>query len=78
MSYGYFEQMKDIVPYAMLSIVMAICVYPISMLRIPNSIIIIIQILVGVIVYVILSVIFRVESFRYILEIGKSYLKNRA
>lgn len=77
MSYGYFEQMKDILPSALLAITMTICIYPISKLSASNSTIIFIQIILGMSVYAGLSAIFRVETFCYILRIGKSYLSKR-
>jgi O-antigen/teichoic acid export membrane protein len=77
MSYGYFEQMKDIIPYALLSIIMAACIYPISLLPIPNIITIILKIIAGISVYFTLSVIFGMESFQYIFEIIKNYKKSK-
>ena len=50
-------------------------VYPISILNINIYLMLIIQVAVGAVVYLGLSAIFKVESFKYILGIVKGFLK---
>ena len=74
LKYGYFEQIKDILPFIAMSAVMAGAVIGIGFIPINIYIKLVIQVLVGVVIYVALSAIFKVESFRYILNIIKPYL----
>lgn len=75
LNYSYFEQLKDIVPYIGLASLMAIIIYPISMLNWSDFVIIAIQVALGVTIYVIGSIIFRFDSFRYIYNILMNLLK---
>ncbi|MEE0138396.1 lipopolysaccharide biosynthesis protein [Fusobacterium ulcerans] len=73
LNYGYLEQIKDICPSLVLSLVMGCLIYPISMMKLNNLTIIIVQIILGVFVYIFLSYILKLECFIYIVKI----LKNR-
>ncbi len=75
LDYGYFEQLRDIIPYLFMAIFMGICVYFISYIDISYILILISQVLAGALIYLFLSVIFKVDSYLYILNIAKSYLK---
>lgn len=66
LDYSIAEQWKDIFPSFILSIVMGAIVYPIQFLPINNLFILFIQIIVGVIIYVGASVVFRLECFYYL------------
>ena len=71
------EQVKDIMPNIALACVMGVIVYPLKYLESNSLIILLIQIVAGGIVYVVGSVIFGLESFKYLLEIATSYIKKR-
>lgn len=71
LGYGYFQQVKDILPVLILTAVMGAAVYMVEFLNIGPMVTIVIQILVGMIVYLLGSVIFKFESFTYILTILK-------
>jgi len=73
--YGFIEQMKDVVPFWLMSAVMFVCVISVSLLRLPTIAELIVMVAVGVAVYVLLSVIFKVESFNYILNTVKPLIK---
>ena len=72
LGYSYFDQIKDMVPSFLLSCVMGIIIYPLSFF-ISNSLLLIsTQVLLGAVIYIVLSRIFRLESFMYILGIISS------
>lgn len=72
-NYSYKEQFRDVLPAMMLSIVMAIVVYPISLVDIPYFVMLLLEIGVGATVYIGLSFIFKLESYWYLLK----YIKSR-
>ena len=79
MNYSYLEQLKDILPGIGVAVLMGVCVksvefIPISM---PLIVTLIIQILVGVAVYILLSKLFKLESFEYLFDIVKPFIKKR-
>ncbi len=75
LGYTFKMQLKDILPSLIMSLVMFGAVYPISLLNINVWLMLIIQVVAGAIIYVALSAIFKVESFKYILSILKGFLK---
>jgi O-antigen/teichoic acid export membrane protein len=75
LNYSYFEQIRDILPNLLLSSVMAVIVYSISFLGFRMVVTLIVQILTGLIIYPLLSKIFKVGSFDYILDLLKMYVK---
>ena len=70
--YSYLEQIKDILPAFVMSIVMFLVVYMIGKLNFGNIILLVIQVLVGIVLYIALSVIFKVDSFKAILELVRN------
>lgn len=76
MNYSYFEQLRDLVPSAMLTLIMAIPVYLVNFLRVSDVVKLCIQIFLGVLIYLGLSWLFKVESFTYMLDILKKKLKH--
>lgn len=75
LNYSYFEQIHDIVPYILLSVIMALTVYPITFLNLNDITILAVQIILGVLIYVVGSIMFKLESFQYMLDILKNNLK---
>lgn len=75
LNYGVAEQMLDILPAFVLSVVMGIVIYPILLLHLSDIISIILMIFAGIIVYLIGSVAFRLDSFFYLLGIVQSFRK---
>lgn len=74
LNYHYFDQIKDIAPILITSIIMGVVVYFIGeFLSFSDFIVLAIQILVGAFVYVIESKLFHLDSFDYLLGIIKSY-----
>lgn len=64
--YGIKEQLFDVVPNWLLSVLMMLLVRLVSVLNLPVILELITMVLVGIVSYVAMSVLFRVESFFYI------------
>ena len=67
--------LQDIGPTLLLSLVMFGVVFPISFLDINIWLALAIQVVLGAIIYISISAIFKVESFKYILSLVKGILK---
>ena len=74
LDYSYPQQLMDMLPSIALSCVMGLCVYPIQFLGWSHWLTLPVQVLAGVAVYVLGSVIFRLDSFNYILSTLKRLL----
>lgn len=77
LGYGYVEQMKDILPSIALAAAMAAAVYPISLLNMPGLVILALQVAAGTVLYLLGSVVFRMEAFCYLLDLVKPYMTKR-
>lgn len=75
--YSYFEQMKDILPSFVLSLVMLGAVLAVGLLNLAPILLILVQIVTGVIVYIALSAIFKVSSFTMLLNLIKGFIKRK-
>ena len=64
--YSYFEQMRDILPSFIMSVIMCICVLLVGTININNFLLIVIQVITGIIVYLLLSVVFKPIAFTFI------------
>ena len=73
LGYSYMEQIKDILPSFMIALLMGAVVYPISLISMPTIVILFAQVLIGVSVYMVLSVLLKLESFYYILNTIKQF-----
>jgi O-antigen/teichoic acid export membrane protein len=72
-NYTYWEQLKDIFPSMLLAMIMGAVVYPIQYLKINNACILFVQIVVGGVVYIILSIITKQKTLKYILDTVKQH-----
>jgi hypothetical protein len=75
--YRVVEQLKDILPPIALSLVMGGGVYAVSLLPLHTVASLLLQIFVGAVIYILLSVLFRVSSFMYVWGVVKSFVKKR-
>lgn len=75
--YKYNEQIKDILPLLINSIIMGLIVYSINYINIEPVTKLFIQLFIGIFVYIIIAYIFKDQSFEYILRILKN-LKNKS
>ena len=73
LNYSYLDQIKDISPSILLSLFMGGVVYGARILPFSDIWLLIIQIVLGVSVYLIGSIFFRFESYRYLLSILKAF-----
>ena len=67
LNYGFFEQVKDIMPALLLSIFMSCCVGAINLMTMNDGFKLLLQVIVGVGVYIIGSIILKIPSFNYIM-----------
>ena len=75
--YSYLEQMYDILPSFVVSVVMCICVLAVGFLQINTFALLMVQILTGVAVYLGLSAALRLTPFRMLLEAVRKVLAKR-
>ncbi len=86
LGYGLFEQLRDLMPAFLMSLIMGAVVFSVDL--IPFHVIIdskvlytvielIIKVILGIGSYLLLSVVFRVESFKYILSTLKDFKKKK-
>lgn len=75
LNYGYIEQLKDIIPSILLAVFMGVCISLISLRGLSILLQLIIQIIVGVIIYIVGSIILKNDSFEYLWGIIKPILK---
>lgn len=71
LSYTYEEQIKDVIPPIVLSFAMWFILSFLSLLPLPAGILLPSQIILGVIMYISGSIVFKVESFRYLFNLIK-------
>ncbi len=76
-SYAYRDQIRDVVPSIGGCALMALCVYPIGLLNLSNFATLALQILTGVIVYVVYSFVFKSEEVSIILGFLSRFLKKK-
>lgn len=74
LKYGYLEQIRDIFPSIGLSIAMGVLIYPIQYIGLSCGVTLLVQILLGIIIYIVGSIILHIDSFFYLLSIVESYL----
>ena len=75
LNYSYLEQLKDISPSLIASVLMGVFVYLIQFLGLSNILTLFIQVVSGVVIYIALSKFFHIESFNYILYVVKKIIK---
>lgn len=77
LNYSYIEQMIDILPNVLLSLIMGIIVYAVGLLSINTYIKLFLQIIIGIIIYFFGSIISKNESFDYLYKILLEMFKNK-
>ncbi|MEE1047854.1 MAG: polysaccharide biosynthesis C-terminal domain-containing protein, partial [Clostridia bacterium] len=71
--YSYFEQIKDILPSLLISVVMFVCVVMLGTLKLNVLALVLIQVVIGMVLYFVLSEIFKIRPYQQI----KSLIKNK-
>ena len=75
LNYGYLEQLKDILPGIVLAAFMAVCVYPIQWLGLPDFVTLLIQVPLGAVIFVAGSALLKLEAFTYLWAMVKPAVK---
>lgn len=75
LNYRYLDQLKDILPGILLAVFMGICIYPISFLGLHDLLTLCIQVIAGAAIFIAGSIVFKIESFFYLLGVIKSFIK---
>lgn len=75
--YKYREMFSDINPSLVLTVIMAVFVYFIGYLPITDTPLLFVQILFGSVVYILLSMLFKIKSFDEVVQIAKGMLKKK-
>lgn len=75
LNYSIQEQWRDIKPSLLTSLVMGAIVFPIHLIGLIDSVTLIIQIIVGVVLYIGLAKVFNFDAFNYLLSIIKGLFR---
>ena len=75
LNYGYLEQVRDFAPGILLAVIMGICVYFVGFLPLSIIITLLIQTVVGAVIYIGVSAILRLEEYEYLVGMVKSFIK---
>ena len=78
LDYAYLQQLKDIGPAVLLSLGMAAVVFLIRLLGLGDFLTLLLQIPLGVLIYVALSALLKLDSFQYILSIVRRFLPGQS
>jgi len=76
LNYAYLEQLRDILPNILLSAAMGLIVYAVEFIGLNKYLTLFVQILLGVVIYLLGSKIFKLDSFDYLLSIVKRILQH--
>lgn len=77
LDYKYSEQIKDVAPSFLIALYMGISVYLVNFLNFNVYITLLLQITIGIIIYIALIHIFKLESYEYLLNTIKDMLSKR-
>lgn len=76
LNYSYLDQLKDIIPTIIIACIMGICLLPVNLLNISVGYKLLIQVVLGAVVYFALVKIFKVEAYDYIKKVLQGFKKN--
>lgn len=77
LNYSYIDQLKDMLPQIFITIIMGIIVYCVQFFKFNSILTLLIQVPLGIIIYVACSKVFKVDSFIYVMDILKDFMKKR-
>ena len=77
LGYSYFEQVKDILPAVIMSVIMGAIVYCVNFIGLSAMATLLIQVPLGVCIYVLISFLTKNESFCYILDTLKRFFAKK-
>ena len=73
--YSYFEQMKDILPSLLISLAMFGGVLSVELFKLNAIVTLVLQVIAGVVIYVLLSALLQLEPYKVLLGMVKGLLK---
>ena len=76
-NYSYLEQIRDVLPSLIISLFMFGCVLAVGLLKLPNVLLLLLQVVVGVVVYVAISVVFKLRAFRILWGMVKKLIPSK-
>lgn len=76
--YGVFDQIRDLTPYLLLYLIMGLVTLSLERLHLSDPVLLPLQVVTGIMVYLLGSVLFRVESLSYVLQTAKGILKKQS
>jgi O-antigen/teichoic acid export membrane protein len=74
--YSYFEQVKDILPSFFASVIMCGAVLAFELLKLNACVTLVAQLFIGVAVYLLISIIFKIKPFLMVVDLAKKFNKN--
>lgn len=74
-NYSYIDQMKDVLPSFLAAALMLVVVLLVGMIKIPDVLLLVIQIVSGAGVYILISAVMKLEPYLLLLEMLKKNLK---
>jgi hypothetical protein len=77
LNYSYKEQLIDIMPASLISALMGVMVYSISLLNISSWQILVLQVMAGIVIYIGLAKMFKIESYNYLVTTIKQLIIDR-
>ena len=77
LGYKYKYQLNDLLPNLIISIIMGIVAYLIKYIQISKVLILILQVFIGIIVYILLSKFTKNENLYYLIDYVRSYFRKR-
>lgn len=77
LGYKYKYQLSDLLPNLIISIIMGIVVYLMKYIQISKFLILILQVFIGVIIYILLSKLTKNENLYYLIDYIRSYFRKR-
>lgn len=75
LSYGYLEQLKDILPGIALAVFMGCCVNIVTLFQLSNVVTLLIQIPMGAVIYIATSSLLHLESFEYLMDMTRPMVR---
>lgn len=75
LNYTYLQQIKDILPSLLLSVVMFVIVWFVQYFHLSPALTLLVQVPLGIFVYILGAKLFKMESYDYVLQTAKGLLK---
>ncbi len=75
--YSYFEQIKDYLPSLIASALMFVVVFGAGQIACPMIFKLLLQVIIGVVVYIVLSIIFKLQGFKMLRNVLNGFISKR-